>query len=91
MHNESNYDYNFIIRQLAEEFKEQFGCVGENTEKYITFSVSMQQENANCKAMTYKIRFINSVRFIERSLISPADNLVKELHKGKCKKFYVLS
>lgn len=51
----------------------------------------MQQENANCKAMTYKIRFINSVRFIERSLISPADNLVKELHKGKCKKFYVLS
>ena len=31
------YDYHFIIKVLAEEFDEQFECLGENTEKYITF------------------------------------------------------
>ena len=31
-------DYHFIIKDLAEDF-EGFGCLGENTEKYITFLV----------------------------------------------------
>ena len=31
-HNGSNYDHNFIIREVAEEFKGMFECVGENTE-----------------------------------------------------------
>ena len=34
-HNGSNNDYHFIIKELAEEFKKQFTCLGENTEKYI--------------------------------------------------------
>ena len=34
-HNESNYDYCFIIKELAEEFQGQFTCLGENTAKYI--------------------------------------------------------
>ena len=38
-HNGSVYDYHFIIKQLAIEFKGKFDCLGENTEKYITFSV----------------------------------------------------
>ena len=29
-HNKSNYDYHFIIKELAEEFKKQFPCLGEN-------------------------------------------------------------
>ena len=33
-HNGSNYDYHFIIKDLAEEFKKQFICLGENNEKY---------------------------------------------------------
>ena len=33
-YNESNYDYHFIIKDLAEEFKKQLTCLGENTEKY---------------------------------------------------------
>ena len=32
-HNGSTYDYHFIIKQLAEDFKGQFECLGENTEK----------------------------------------------------------
>ena len=27
------YDYNFIIKELAEEFKKQFTCLRENPEK----------------------------------------------------------
>ena len=43
-HNESNYDYHFIIKELAEEFKKQFTSLGENTEKYITFTVVIEKE-----------------------------------------------
>ena len=32
-HNGSNYDYHFILKELAEEFKEQFTFVRGNTEK----------------------------------------------------------
>ena len=40
----TNYDYHFIIKELAEEFKKQFTCLGENTEKYITFTVPIEKE-----------------------------------------------
>ena len=33
LHNVSNYYYNLIIKELAEEFKGQFKCSGENTDK----------------------------------------------------------
>ena len=33
-HNGSNYYYHFfIIKELGEEFKKQFTCLGENSEK----------------------------------------------------------
>ena len=35
----STYDYYFIINGLKKEFKGQFKCLGDNTEKIITFSV----------------------------------------------------
>ena len=35
----ASYDTHFIINQLAEKFKDELNCIGENTEKYITFSV----------------------------------------------------
>ena len=40
----SHYDYHYIIKELAEEFKGQFNCSGEHTEKDITFSVSVEKE-----------------------------------------------
>ena len=46
-HNESNYDYHFIIKELAEEFKKQFTSLGENTEKYITFTVQIEKKSYN--------------------------------------------
>ena len=32
-HNGPNYDYNFIIKELAKESEMQFTCLGENTDK----------------------------------------------------------
>ena len=43
IHNGSTYDYHFIIKQLAEELKTQSECLGENIEKYITFSVPIKK------------------------------------------------
>ena len=43
-HNGSNYDYHLIIKKLAEEFKEISTCFEENTQKYITFTVSLENE-----------------------------------------------
>ena len=36
-HNGSTYNYHFVIKQLAKEFNGNIECLGENTEKYITF------------------------------------------------------
>ena len=37
---------------MAEEFKGQSECLGENTEKYITFSVPIKKEHDNGKTIT---------------------------------------
>ena len=42
-HNGSTYDYHFIIKELACELEGNFECLGENTEKYITFSVPIKE------------------------------------------------
>ena len=41
--NGSCYDYHFIIKGLAKEFEGDFECLGENKEKYITFSVPVKK------------------------------------------------
>ena len=43
-HNGSTYDYHFIVKELAEEFKGEIECLGENIEKYITFLVPIKRE-----------------------------------------------
>ena len=43
-HNFSNYDYHFIIEELAKEFEGQIKCLEENTEKYLTFPVPIKKE-----------------------------------------------
>ena len=75
IHDGSTYDYHFIIKLLAEEFKGYFECSGENTEKYITFLVPIKKEFHNGKTVTYKLKFIDSFRFMSTSLSDLADNL----------------
>ena len=53
IHNAS-YDTHFIINQLAEKCKGELNCIGENMEKYITFSVPIRNEGDNGKKKLYK-------------------------------------
>ena len=62
------HDYHFIINQLAKEFNGQLDCLGENTKKYITFSVPIKKELDNSKTITYKLKFIDSFRLMSTSL-----------------------
>ena len=84
-HNGSTYDYHFIIKELVKEFEGKFECLGENTEKYITFSVPLKNkiENKNIE-ITYKIKFIDSYRFMSSSLSKRVDNLSEDIHNNKC-------
>ena len=73
--NGSTYDYQFIIKKPAEEFDGLLECLGETTEKYITFSVSISKEVQNGKKITHRLTFIDSFRFMSTSLSSLVDNL----------------
>ena len=62
-YNGSNYDYHFIIKKLAEKLKKkQFTCLGENTEKCITFTVPIEKEvtkvDKNGEKITKNISYI---------------------------------
>ena len=92
-HNGSNYDYHFIIKELAEEFKKQFTCLGENTEKYITFTVPIEKEVTRIdkngeeitKNVSYVLQFIDSTRFMAISLSNHVNNLSEGIHRIKFK------
>ena len=63
MHNAS-CDTHFIINQLAKEFQGELNCIGENMEKYITFSVPVKKKKKcyDGKTITPKLKFIDSFR-----------------------------
>ena len=46
-HNDSNDDYHFVIKELANKFEGQLKCLGENTEKYKSFSIATAEEVTN--------------------------------------------
>ena len=85
-HNGSTYDYHYyIIKELVKKFNGNFECLGENTEKYITFSVPIKKkiENKDLE-ITYKIKFIDSYRFMSSSLSKLVDNLSERIRNNKC-------
>ena len=77
IHN-ATYDTHFILSQLAIEFKGKLNFIGDNIEKHINFSVPIKKEGNNYdgekKIITYKLKFIDSVRFISDSLSNLVDN-----------------
>ena len=70
---------------MVKEFEGNFECLDENTEKYITFSVPLKKKIGNKNIeITYKIKFIDSYRFLSSTLSKLVDNLSEELHNNKC-------
>ena len=91
-HNGSVYDYHFIIKYLAREFKGNSECLGQNTEKYISYTVPFKKM-INDKEIKYKIRISDSCRFMQDSLSNLVDNLselkIKEVDNDiLIKRFY---
>ena len=76
----STYDYYFISKELAEEFDRRSECLGENTGKYITFSVPIKKQHDNGKTITWKVKFIDSFKFMPSSY----HKLSEGLHSDKC-------
>ena len=87
------YDYHFIIKELAEEIEGQFTSSGKNAKKYIASSVPIEKELTKIvkkgkeikKAISYKLEFIDSARFMTASLSNLVNNLAEGIHKIKWK------
>ena len=92
-HNGSSYDYHLIIKELADEFEVQIECLRENKERNKTFCVPIKKQitkidkdgNKSVANISYKIKFIDSARFMASSLSNLVDNLAEGIHKTKCK------
>ena len=69
-YNGSNHDYHLIIKELAEEFKGQFDCLGENTEKYINVLVLIEKEGIRINKMEKKLQ---KQYFTDYSLLTAQD------------------
>ena len=70
------------MKKLAEKLEKQCTCLGENTEKYITFTVPIEKEfiriNKNGEEITkntsYILEFIDSARVVVSSLSNLVNN-----------------
>ena len=91
-YNGSKYDSHFIIKEFANEFASPFECIGENSEIYKHFFVPIRKEiikinkdgKQSVETMSYKIKCIDSMRFMATSLTKLVDNLSKGIHEIKC-------
>ena len=67
------------------DFEGNFECLGENTEKYITFSVPIKKKvESKDLEITYKIKFIDSYRFMASSISKLVHNLSEGIHNNNC-------
>ena len=76
-----------IITSLSnsqqKNFKVNLNSQDKIQKKYITFSVTIKKELDNSKIIAYKLKFIDSFRFMSTSLSNLVDNLSKICNK-KC-------
>ena len=82
-----------MIEELAKEFKKHCACFGEDTEKYITFTVPIEKEVTRIvkngeeitKNISYILQFIDSARFMASSLSNLVNNFPEGIHRVKGK------
>ena len=74
----------FYNQRAGRRIEDQSECLEENTEKYITFSVTIKKELDKNKSIKYKIEFIDICRFMSSSLSNLVDNLSDRLHSVNC-------
>lgn len=68
-HNLSNYDAHFIIKSIAQKINGETTIIPRNDEVYISFSKYVDStRNPERRSSCIKLRFIDSFRFMARSL-----------------------
>ena len=84
-HNLSGYDSHLFIKKLgSSDEKENMDCIPNNEEKYISFSKNIRvgqykdKETGEVKDKTFKIRFLDSFKFMGSSLEALVNNLPKD-------------
>ena len=84
VHNLTGYDSHLFIKKLGSpDEKENMDCIPNNEEKYISFSKTIKvgsyldRKTATYKDKTFKIRFIDSFKFMASSLGALVNNLPK--------------
>lgn len=91
-HNLTNYDSHLFVKSLALD-KEYVDVIAQSKEKYISFSKRVHvghtiDNNGKSRKVFYKLRFIDSLRFMNSSLVKLAsyleDDQCKEVRKYFC-------
>ena len=88
-HNELSYNYDFMIKEPAKDFKEESSGLGEYNEKYKAFSVpiikAVKRINKSWEEMIKHL--FQKLQFIDNAILmtSSLPNLAKGIHKIQCK------
>ena len=86
MQNSSKYDFLLIIKNLADNFdSNDFECLRDNTEQFISFSISMNKnvKKENLKGNRKDHQNLDNFRYMHSSLSDLVDNLLDNSHKKK--------
>ena len=86
-HNLSGYDSHLFIKKLGTP-NENIDCIPNNEEKYISFSKNIKvgeykdKKTGEVRDKTFKIRFVDSFKFLPTSLGALVNNLPKDAFKN---------
>ena len=88
-HNLSGYDSHLFIKKLGSpDEKENIDCIPNNEEKYISFSKNIRVgQNKDKTPKFFKIRFLDSFKFMGASLETLVNNLPKDAFKNLEKEY----
>ena len=70
--NGSNYDYHFIVKELAKEFE----CLGEKKKSTILFMFQYKRKLQKSIKISCKIKFVDSARLMTSSLSNLVNNFL---------------
>ena len=86
-HNLSGYDSHLFIKKLGSP-NENMDCIPNNEEKYISFSKNIKvgeykdKKTGEVRDKTFRIRFLDSFKFLPASLGALVNNLPKDAFKN---------
>ena len=81
-HNNSGYDSHMFVKRLADT-KGKTSCIAENEEKYITFSKDILVDVVDEKKVYVKLKFLDTFRFMDKSLAELVKTTTKFEHTDK--------